>query len=308
MGTVTERQDGTPPRVSHSNPVTAAGFTMIPNAVVLRADLSPQAKLIYGYLKHLAWKNGGGGVDPPREVIARDLHLAERTVVGYVRELQRAPVVEGDESEDAERLLVAVRRGQGRTNVYVLNDPGLPDDAPDSGQSRGADPAPLERHDPPVPARAREEGEEKPKTEELDIPAVTLEDGRNQPLDALAEACGIAGGSPRMIQAAVALNGARGHPEQGIRGLYWGELRRWADDDALTEDDRAGRRATLQDMQEDPAIFSRYLAKAIRRRGQLRQEKMPGVVFGPAKFRDWFLDLDRIGIDADDGFDWGVPE
>lgn len=285
----------TAPGVSHSNPVTQAGFTMIPNAVMLRGDLSPTAKLVYGYLKHLAWRNGSAGVDPPREVIAADLHLSEKTVTVAVRELQRAPSREGDEAADAARLVLAVRRGQGRTNAYVVNDPDLPE----SGPSRKVDSSLQERSDRPFPARGRSSSEPKsgpdtgppyppPADDAVEVdpekpPAVVKIDGRNLPLDALASECGIDDESPRYGQAVAALNGARG--QVGIRHLFWKEAHRWA-----VEHEEVDR---LSELAEDPERFALALSRAIPRKAALYREKLPGATISPTALRDWWLDLER---------------
>lgn len=300
--------------VRHSSQVTQRGFTMIPNTIMLRGDLTPAAKLVYGYLKHLAWRSGGGedaDPDPPRAVIAEDLNMSEKSVTSCVRELQRAPVLEGADDHPT-MLVVAVRRGQGRTNSYVLNDPEeAENDVPESGRSRKAETAVLKGNDPPFPARERGTGEEQEQDVETnnlvgltpdDPPPVVKVDGRDLPFDALAEVCEIREGSPRLVQVALALNGPKGQPKLGLRRIYWGELIRRAGD--------VERRVEhLHTMIEDPAIFADYLARAITRRGQLFRENMPGITFGPQKLRDWFLDLEPTGSAPDDdtssGFNWG---
>lgn len=108
------------PWITHSNPVTQAGFTMIPNLVMLRRDISPLAKLVYGYLKHLAWRNGGRSSVPLLE-ISHDLDVSQRALQGYLRELRDAPVFEGG-GPDVDRLVVSERHGMGLPNTYVIND------------------------------------------------------------------------------------------------------------------------------------------------------------------------------------------
>lgn len=128
---IVERRD-----VRHSNPVTQAGFTSIPNVVMLRPDLTPEAKLIYGYLKHLAWREGLEGVAPPRDAVANDLAITEKKVTRAVALLADVGLVE------------VVRRGQGRTNLYLVHDPEI-------DGSRKAKSAFLEEPNRPDPARAR---------------------------------------------------------------------------------------------------------------------------------------------------------
>lgn len=172
------------PFVSHANPVTQAGYSPVPNVVVLRHDLSLGAKLLYGYLKHLAWRNSTSTVDPPREILARDLGISVPTVTALLRELQRAPVSEGDDSKDAERLVVARRRGQGKTNVYVVNDPEMP-------TSRKQDPFFLDGNAVSVPARAPVTRTPKKTAKEVGTAIAVPERRRNIVYDALAEACDI---------------------------------------------------------------------------------------------------------------------
>lgn len=145
--------------ISHSNPVTEAGFTMIPNVVMLRKDLSLGAKLVYGYMKHLAWKNNGAAVDPPREKIAEDIGISKSSAIGYFRELQNAPVALGQ--DDGQKLIEATRRGLGRTNTYIINDP----EVPESGASRSAESELQAVGNRERPARPRSLAE--PKKEEL---------------------------------------------------------------------------------------------------------------------------------------------
>jgi hypothetical protein len=295
------------PNVAHSNPVTQAGFTMIPNTVMMRADLSPGAKLVYGYLKHLAWRNGTDGVDPSRQTISRDLCVGEKAVTGYVKELRDAPVEEGDASEDAERLVVAVRRGQGRTNAYMINDPRSASSEARKVEpaflagSLGADPARARHGGPqdkglqsgataPDDARAEERHPDRP-------PALLKISGRNLALDTLADVCGIVEGSPRYIQAVVALNGRldkRGSlKEPGIRHLFWRELLKWAES--------TGNEDRLSELDEDPERFERALERGIFRKAELYRARMPGATLTPKALRDWWLDLERQPARRDGG-------
>lgn len=115
---------------THANPVTQAGFTMIPNDVMLRHDLSCGAKIIYGYLKHLAWRNGRNEEAVPRDIIQRDLGIGKNQVTKFIQELARTPVVASHVDADPEnpdesmpRLVEIKRRGHGLPNLYFINDP-----------------------------------------------------------------------------------------------------------------------------------------------------------------------------------------
>lgn len=129
-------------QVRHTNPVTQQGYVQIPNAVVLRKDLSVGARLVYGYLKHLAWKNGDGPVAPARKVVGDDLGLSEKAVTGYLKELGEA---KSDPEDPSTPPLVEVeRRGQGNTNLYFLHDPQI-------GVSRKVESTLLEGSNLPFP-------------------------------------------------------------------------------------------------------------------------------------------------------------
>lgn len=128
-----------------------------------------------------------------------------------------------------------------------------------------------------------------------EIPAVALIDGRNLPLDALLEECGIDPGSPRVGQAVAALNGRKKEP--GIRHLFWEEAQRWA-----TEHDELDRLASLR---ADPEQFARALEAAIRRKAGKYRETLHGATMSPPALRNWWLDLELArgqdgGLSSDD--------
>lgn len=115
---------------------------MIPNAVMLRTHLSTDARLVYGYLKHIAWRADVAQITSPRDVIATDLGLSEKKVTSALRELANEPVVCGDDTEPS--LIVIVRPGQGKPNRYLINDPA-------------SMPAPVDRTEMLKQRRARQE-------------------------------------------------------------------------------------------------------------------------------------------------------
>lgn len=277
--------------VSHANPVTQAGFTTIPNTVMLRKDLTPTAKLIYGYLKHLAWRNSSDAVDPPREVIAADLGLGEKAVTEAVRSLQRAPAAEGNDDPQATRLVQAVRRGQGRTNMYLLHDP----EEPVSVLSSKADSTFQEKPDAPHPARAQllsgvktemTIGVTASQSPTDGPPKIVQVNGRNEPLDALCEECGIRVDmpDPLITQAVAALNGRKGAGD-GIVHLFWAEAARWAD-----EHDRPDFLASCH---EDPATFAAMLTRQIREKADRYRSQMGDAKLTPTALRRWWFNLDN---------------
>lgn len=312
-------------RFSHSSPISQAGFTMIPNAVMLRGDLTPTAKIVYGYLKHLAWRESGDVADPPIDTIAADLHLSARAVQDALAALRKAPVIaDGDPADGC--LVKSVRRGQGKTNAYVINDPrdALEEPRPTlRRQTRSAKNADQERQDPPHSARARSSspnieskpsGAIAPAPEEDDdrtdlevswpppLPKVFLEPrgpgerGLNRPLQALLDECGIDEESRLLKLAATCLNGRPasktpdGEPEKGIRHLCWIEFVRYAE--------ATGRRDELRAM--TPKKFADLLAERIRLKARLYREAWPGITLGPKGLADHWLDLERRREERDD--------
>lgn len=290
------------PVAFHTSPLDAAGFTMIPNTVLWRQDLSIGAKLVYGYLKYLAWRGRTTEVGAARDVIAADLRVGVKTVTGYIKELREAPAAEGADDPECPMLIVSIRRGLGRPNVYAVNPP-------ETGHSGKVISTSLDGSDRPVPARARSsskpsntKNEEEPPLPPLDVPPpIVLIDGRNVPLDTLAALTGVEADSPRYPQAIVALNG-RLHKttgavlEKGIRHLYWGECHRHALA-AVTPDEVL----RLRELQGNPERFAVLLADRIRKKADTYRAAMPGAALTPKALRDWWLDIehqDRAG-DAD---------
>lgn len=95
--------------VRHASRVSQAGFTLIPNAVLLDARLSIGARLLYGVLKSYAWQSDE--VWPGQERVAAELGISVRSFREYGRELVAAGLVR------------TWRRGRGMTNIYVLLEP-----------------------------------------------------------------------------------------------------------------------------------------------------------------------------------------
>lgn len=297
---MTETPDAATPIARYSNPVTQAGYLTIPLVVANRADLSPEAKLVYGYLGHLAWRLRSAEIDPPREVVAADLALSEKLVTKAIRELAGAPTAEPREGDPriAPFLVDSVRRGQGRTNVYVINDPEM-------GASRKSQNALLEDPNGSDSARARSvSGPKKTKEQEppnpqrgLDVPPPPVLAGKqNVPLDVLLEVCSVANvpTNKRAITAAVALNG-RLHrttgklKTPGIRHAFWEECRAQAGE---TDDGEARLRA----LQDDPDRFAALLADRIRQKAATYKHRFPNVTCSPEALLKWWHDV--VAADA----------
>ena len=89
------------------DPVTAQGFTQVPNVVLENADLSLGAKLCYALLLRYAWQKER--CFPGQQTLAEGLGTCRRSVIAFLKELEASGYVE------------KVRRGLGKTNVYILH-------------------------------------------------------------------------------------------------------------------------------------------------------------------------------------------
>jgi len=89
------------------DPVSAGGFTQVPNFILKNADLSSNAKVAYTLLLSYAWHNDR--VFPGQERMAEDMGLSQQSVSRAILELQEIGYLE------------IQRRGLGLTNVYVLH-------------------------------------------------------------------------------------------------------------------------------------------------------------------------------------------
>lgn len=83
------------------------GFTQVPNHLLRSNKISAGAKLAYAMLLSYAWQNEF--CFPGQERLAQDMGVTSRSVVSYIKELEK------------EQFLKVQRRGQGRANLYELN-------------------------------------------------------------------------------------------------------------------------------------------------------------------------------------------
>jgi len=88
------------------DPISAHGFTQVPNVVLRDTSLSPGAKLCYAMLLSYAWQKDN--CFPGQEALAKDLGISKRSTVRFMKELETSGYLEKK------------RRGLGRTNVYTL--------------------------------------------------------------------------------------------------------------------------------------------------------------------------------------------
>lgn len=95
------------------NEAIRKGFTIIPNYILRDPRVSVGAKIIYTLLLSYAWQEGS--CFPGQLRLANDLGLKERMVRYYLTELKTQGFID------------IRRRGQGRTNVYVIKDIRAPE-------------------------------------------------------------------------------------------------------------------------------------------------------------------------------------
>ena|SRR5579859_4474515 len=88
------------------DPISAGGFTQIPNFILKNPDLSSNAKVAYSLLLSYAWFNDR--VFPGQERMAEDMGMSQQSVSRAVLEIQKVGYLE------------IRRRGQGLTNLYIL--------------------------------------------------------------------------------------------------------------------------------------------------------------------------------------------
>jgi hypothetical protein len=89
------------------DPVSAEGFTQVPNFILKNVKLGAGAKLVYSLLLSYAWHNDS--CFPGQERLSKDCGKTQQWVSFQMKEL-----------ED-EGFLEIQRRGQGKTNIYILS-------------------------------------------------------------------------------------------------------------------------------------------------------------------------------------------
>lgn len=95
--------------VRFESPMWQAGFTMVPNVILFEETLSASSVRLYAALCKFAWDDDV--VWPGQAKLGEMLGIKERAVRTSMRELEARGLVE------------TVRRGLGKTNLYVLHEP-----------------------------------------------------------------------------------------------------------------------------------------------------------------------------------------
>ena len=89
------------------NPVLQAGFTQVPNFILKDPKISVGAKVAYAMFLSYAWHNDF--CFPGQDRLAEDMGMSRVRVTQLIAELERA------------RMVTIQRRGQGKTNLYVVH-------------------------------------------------------------------------------------------------------------------------------------------------------------------------------------------
>ena len=92
--------------IDSKDPIVQGGFTQIPNFILRDRRLSHTAKLAYTMFLSYAWNNEF--CFPGQERLAEDIGITEKTLRKYILELK------------ATGLLTVKKRGQGKTDLYVI--------------------------------------------------------------------------------------------------------------------------------------------------------------------------------------------
>jgi len=89
------------------DPVSAQGFTQVPNFILRSQKLSMGAKMAYSMLLSYAWQNNF--CFPGQETLATDIGVSKRSVVSFIKELQKSECVS------------VKRQGLNKPNIYTLH-------------------------------------------------------------------------------------------------------------------------------------------------------------------------------------------
>ena len=88
--------------------VSQQGYTLLPNYVLYMTGLSPHAKLIYATILSYAWGRKRSSF-PGQARLAKDCGMGVATVKRHTKQLVE------------KRCVTVIRRGQGKTNLYILH-------------------------------------------------------------------------------------------------------------------------------------------------------------------------------------------
>lgn len=94
-------------KVNSADPIALHGFTQLPNFILRNPDISIGAKATYALFLSYAWHNNL--CFPGQDTLAKALGMSIGSVNAFIKELEASGLIE------------ITRRGQGKTNLYVIN-------------------------------------------------------------------------------------------------------------------------------------------------------------------------------------------
>jgi hypothetical protein len=94
-------------RVNSADPVALHGFTQLPNFILKNPEISIGAKTTYALFLSYAWHNNL--CFPGQDTLAKAIGMSIGSVNAFIKELQAFGLIE------------VTRRGQGKTNLYIIN-------------------------------------------------------------------------------------------------------------------------------------------------------------------------------------------
>ena len=94
-------------KMNTADPIARYGFTQLPNFILRNPELSANAKTAYSLLLSYAWHNNL--CFPGQERLAEHMGSHVSTVSRAITELEDYSLIEIE------------RRGQGKTNFYIIN-------------------------------------------------------------------------------------------------------------------------------------------------------------------------------------------
>ena len=89
------------------DPISAGGFTQVPNFILRDSQLSIGGKLVYAMFLSYAWHNDR--CFPGQGRLADDMGMSRTSVTAFIGELEKRG------------FITIQRRGQGKTNLYTVH-------------------------------------------------------------------------------------------------------------------------------------------------------------------------------------------
>lgn len=265
-------------------------------SAICDSDLSPTQRHVALTLS-LHMNERGGSCFPTHDQLKDETGLGRSTVITALKALEDAGWLNRQPGGGRRK------GGNGQATEYAATVPLL--DGSETVQETDKNRPAAGNNRPAAGHQDDMQGEEQGRNPLADAeasadtpPPIVKIDGRNLPLDALADACGIDPGSPRFIQVPVALNG-RTHKTTGelltpgITHLFWKEASRWANEHGEVE--------RLLSLHGEPEQYAQALARGITRKAEVYRAKLNGATMSPSSLRDWWLDLERQPTGARQG-------